>query len=373
MKGFYFINTDIINTRAHTCQILNTVASIDSGLSIDIVAPKYHDVVDFDAIKQRHDLLKAPRVIFLRNFGIRTPKVVTFILFNVPAILFLFSKKIKKEMDFIYIRSSLFLPLVIFAYILRTPVFYETHRKPLSLRERYRDYIISKIATGIIVISTHMREHYLSYKKKILVVHDAVSLQRFAVTIGKNEARKKLGFSLDKNICLYTGTVSKLKGVDYVFEVARILPEILFILVGQISSEFVYANLPSNVRMLGRKEQKELPMILQVADVLLLPHPKSEYSQSPMKLFEYMASGRPIVASKLPSILEVLNDRNAVLVEAESATALASGIKKLFNDECFSKLISEIAQDDVKRYTWEIRGDKIAGFIKKIILFKNKK
>ena len=364
MKGFYFINTDIANTRAHTCQMLNTISSIDATLAIDFVAPKYNGEIDLDIIKLRHDVPKTPRGVLLKNFGISNPSAIAFAVFNIPAIWFLFIRKIKKEVSFIYIRSSLFLPLIIFAYILGIEVFYETHRKPISSSERRRDYIISKIATGIIVISTHMREHYLLYNKNILVVHDAVSLKRFTLNIDKNEARQKLDFPLNKKICVYTGTVSRLKGLNYVFDTANILPEVMFILVGQISPEFNNINLPQNMRLLGKKEQKELPLILQAADVLLLPHPKGEYSQSPMKLFEYMASGRPIVASKLPSIVEVLNDRNAVLVEAESAVALASGINKLTDDPNFSKAISERAYNDVKDYTWDVRGNKIAKFIK---------
>ena len=370
MKGFYFINTDIANTRAHTCQMLNTVESIDVNLSLDVVTPKYHKEVDFEAIRQRHGLLKTPRAVLLRNFGVNNSGIIAFALFNIPASLFLLNKKIKKEVNFIYIRSSFLLPLVIFAYILRIPVFYETHRKPLSKSEQRRDYLISKVSKGIIVISKHMREHYLPYKKKILVVHDAASLKRFTLDVDKNEARKKLDLPLDKKICIYTGTVSKLKGLDYVFDTARTLPEVLFILVGQVSPEFKGIDLPLNVRLLGKKDQKELPLMLQTADILLLPHPKGEYSQSPMKLFEYMASQVPIVASRLPSITEVLNDTNSVLVEPEDVQALASGIERVVNDINLSKNIAQKAYNDVQDYTWGKRGNKIAKFINTIMLNK---
>ena len=360
MKGFYFINTDIRNTRAHTCQTLNTTVAINNSLSVDIVAPKYHDELNLEIVKQRHGILITPSMVFLRNFGVGKPGVVAFALFNIPTALFLFIRKIKKEVDFIYIRSSLFLPLVVFAYMFRIPVFFETHRKPLSLSERRRDYIISKIATGIIVISDYMREHYLPYKKRILVAHDAVSLQRFTVTTDKNKAREKLGLELGKNICVYTGTVSKLKGLDNVFATAKVL----FLIVGQVSPEFTDVNLPPNVRLLGKKEQRELPLIIQAADVLLLPHPKGEYSQSPMKLFEYMASGRPIVASNLPSISEILDNKNSVLVEAGDKEALAFGIKKVLENKDFSNAIAKKAYEDVKNHTWESRGTVISEFIK---------
>lgn len=366
MKGFYFVNTDIDNTRAHTCQILNTALFIDKNLSIKIVAPKYHNQIDFKTIKERHSLPFVPKIKTLKNFGIKKPNILSFISFNLPAILFLFIKKLKKEVDFIYIRSSFFLLTAIFAYMIGVRIFYETHRKPVSFSEKVRDYFISKMSFGIVVISEYVKKYYLKYNKKILVIHDAVSLKRFDNKIDKKEAREKLGTDLNKKVCVYTGTISKLKGADYIFETARILQDVIFILVGQISSEFDINKLSKNIILFGKKEQKELPIILCSADVLLLPHPKNEYSQSPLKLFEYMASGVPIVASKLPSICEILNDKNAVLVEAENTKALAEGIRKVFDDKSNSEFIAKQALTDVQEYTWEKRGKKIADFIKNI-------
>ncbi|MEK7138174.1 MAG: glycosyltransferase family 4 protein [Patescibacteria group bacterium] len=219
------------------------------------------------------------------------------------------------------------------------------------------------MSTGIVIISNYMKEHYVPYKKKILVAHDAVSLERFAGTIDKVKTRAKLGFGLAEKICVYAGTISQLKGINYVLTAARILPEVSFVLIGPVSSEFTHRVLLSNVKFFGRVEQKDLPGILQSADVLLLPHPRGEYSQSPMKLFEYMASGVPIVASRLPSISEVLNDKNAVLVEPESGRALVDGIKKILDDTHHSQALAKKAYDDVQNYTWKKRGLAISEFI----------
>lgn len=364
MIGYYFHNMDVRSIRAHVCQILHTAISIDSEISISMVLPKYHRKIDFNIIKRSHGLSELPKFVFLHNFCIQKLGILAFSLFNLPTALFLLRTRLKKEVSFLYFRSSYFVPLAILARILNIPFFYEIHRTPISWSERCRDYIMSTLATGIIVISHYMRQHYLSYKKKILVVHDAVSLKRFVVTINREEARQSLGLASDENICVYAGTVSKLKGIEHVISAARILPEVLFLLVGFVSREFVGANLPSNVKLIGRVEQEILPHILRAANVLLLPHPKSEYSQSPMKLFEYMASGVPIVASRLPSISEVLNDKNAVLVEAENGKILAQGIKSVMTDIQLSQTLARQASNDVKNYTWEKRGIAIAEFIK---------
>ena len=101
MKGFYFINTDIANTRAHTCQMLNTISSIDTTLAMDFVAPKYKSDVDLSIVQLRHGVPKTPRGVLLKNFGISNPSIIAFALFNISAILFLLVSKINKEVNFI--------------------------------------------------------------------------------------------------------------------------------------------------------------------------------------------------------------------------------------------------------------------------------
>ena len=84
-----------------------------------------------------------------------------------------------------------------------------------------------------------------------------------------------------------------------------------------------------------------------------------------MKLFEYMAAGRAIIASNLPSIREILeSERNAVLVEPDEPRLLAEGIKRIISDPALYKRISDEAYKDSKLYTWLNRAHSIVSFIK---------
>jgi glycosyltransferase involved in cell wall biosynthesis len=365
MKGYYFINTDVTNTRAHTIQILNTLSATATHVPIELVAPRYHQNIDIEGLKGRHDLTTLPRINLIYNFGFKSPGSVSFLLFNLSSFFFLLARI--GEVSFIYLRSTYFLPMALFARLAGIPCFYETHRIPLTPGEKWRDDLMSRLSSGFVLISDHVRKYYEQYGKTALVVHDAVHLERFTTSVDKEKIRNELGLAPTDKICTYTGTVSRLKGVDYLIEAAKLLPETIFLLIGPVRDEFDISLWPKNVRALGYKEQKDLPGFLKISDVLVIPHPDSEYSQSPMKLFEYMASGVPVVSTRLESLIEILNAENAVLVEPNNAESLADGIKLTLGDKNKSDTISKRAFEDVQEYTWEKRGQKIAEFINKLV------
>jgi glycosyltransferase involved in cell wall biosynthesis len=102
---------------------------------------------------------------------------------------------------------------------------------------------------------------------------------------------------------------------------------------------------------------------LREANVLVLPNPASAISSeftSPLKLFEYMAAGRPIVAADLPSIREVLTDeRNALLVPPGNPTALTAAIVRLKDDRDLGLRLAAQAAEDVREYTWARRAERL--------------
>src|SRR3989344_4614343 len=119
----------------------------------------------------------------------------------------------------------------------------------------------------------------------------------------------------------------------------------------------------------GHYFHQDIPYILKTADCLILTGNKSEIISakytSPLKMFEYMASGCPIVAQDLPSFGEVLNENNSVLAKAGDAEDLANKIAWVFNDKN-RELVEKIANQalkDVQNYTWEKRAKKIIDFL----------
>lgn len=85
---------------------------------------------------------------------------------------------------------------------------------------------------------------------------------------------------------------------------------------------------------------------------------------SPLKMFEYMGGGRPIVAADLPSIKEALNNGNAIMVKPDNPGDLARGIKTVLDNNDLAEKTSVQAFKDVEKYTWERRVENILDFIK---------
>ena len=99
--------------------------------------------------------------------------------------------------------------------------------------------------------------------------------------------------------------------------------------------------------------------------IILFPNrPHYAFYASPLKLFEYMASGRPIIASDLPALREILNDKNALFFEPGNADDLARAIKMLKQSQALGYHLSQQALSDVKEYTWDKRALKILDFIR---------
>lgn len=230
-----------------------------------------------------------------------------------------------------------------------------------------REAAVWRSAEGYVTITTGLRhtlEARFGMRPRIAVVPDGVRLppaRRFEFPSAATET-----------IVGYAGHLYPWKGVDVLLEALARTRGISALIIGGHDAEGDRARLESlaarlgvteRVTFTGHVEPSRVPGLLQRATILALPNPvsaASTYFTSPLKLFEYMAAGRAIVASDLPAIREVLqHERNALLVLPGDPTAMARTIERLAADRDLARRLAEQAFNDVADYSWARRAARL--------------
>lgn len=175
---------------------------------------------------------------------------------------------------------------------------------------------------------------------------------------------------------IYTGQLFPWKGVEILIRALSHLPGERVVIAGgsgesldrlkRIAGDL---HVDGRVEFLGTVPHAQVKKFLEEARVAVLPNLPGGVSMftSPLKLFEYMAAGVPVVASDLPSLREVLRDgENAVLVTPGDPVALAAGIRRILDDEDFGARIALQARKEAAGYTWESRAARILEVLERV-------
>jgi glycosyltransferase involved in cell wall biosynthesis len=181
-------------------------------------------------------------------------------------------------------------------------------------------------------------------------------------------------------VAAYAGHLYAWKGVDLLLEALALLPGVQGLVVGGHDAEPDLERVKQlagklgmidRVTFTGLVEPSQVAGYLAQASVLVLPNPASAISTrftSPLKLFEYMAAGRAIVASNLPSIREVLkDDETALLVEPGSAPAFAEAIRVLTTDRVRADRLARAAFAEAANYTWQRRAERLEALFREVV------
>lgn len=239
----------------------------------------------------------------------------------------------------------------------------------------WKDRLICRRSDAVIALTSLLRDDLASARGcdagKIAVCPDAVDLNAYAIKISRDQARGKLSLPADRKVAVYAGSFQDWKGTDILIGAAGRLPEnYLAVLVGLKSGDRrnpELSRIPANVRVVERQAASVVALYYAAADVLVLPNKRgnanSERYTSPLKLFEYMAARRPIVASDLPSIREIINESNGILVGPGDPAGLAAGITRAAEDAFLARSLADRAWAAVQDHTWDKRAGKILEFI----------
>jgi glycosyltransferase involved in cell wall biosynthesis len=181
-------------------------------------------------------------------------------------------------------------------------------------------------------------------------------------------------------IVAYAGHLYAWKGVDVLLEALALVPAVRGLIVGGHEAEPDLGRVKELAERLGISARMtftglvapaRVPDLLRSAAILALPNPASAISNrftSPLKLFEYMAAGRAIVASDLPSVREVLHDGvDALLVPPGDAPALAEAVRRLVAEPALAEQLARRAAEAAPGYSWSRRAERLEALFAQVI------
>jgi glycosyltransferase involved in cell wall biosynthesis len=261
--------------------------------------------------------------------------------------------------------------------IFRKPVVVESHaihRNPLT-RRLIALALNRPSVRGLVVISEQLKEDYQEHlpravHHKIFVAHDGASQS--------SKHRESYALRRRRPTIGYAGSLYAGKGLEIIAAVATQMEHVDFVIAGgsQKEIETWKLNCPPNIIFIGQQPHAEIEKLILDFDICLLPNqPRVSLEgnrgdigrwTSPLKLFEYMALGSPIVASDLPVLREVLTaDVDAILVNPLRPSAWVEAINKLLQDESLRARMGKAARRKLEdSFSWEVRAKEILKFIR---------
>lgn len=368
MNIFYIANVRIPTYRAHGVQIAKMCEEFARlGNVVTLVVPlKRHTI---DASPDPFEVYGLERIFTIGHIPaldlLGTTRRFGRVFFWIDLVSFLLGLWIRRgevRNSVVYVRD----PLLAIPFIGKgNTIVMEVHEVP----ERKRIFLhLLKKANKVVVLTTPAKEDLISYgisENSILVAADGVDVKQFTPTESKHVARTRLGLPVDMPIVFYIGRLDGWKGVDTLLKASLLFDaSVKLAIIGGDADEIakLSAQYP-NVYFLGNRPYAELKNNQQAADVLVLPntarHITSARYTSPLKLFAYMTSGVPIIASDLPSLRDVLDESVAMLVAPDDAQALAYGIQSTLANKEQGMVRARAARERVQEYSWEQRAKMI--------------
>ena len=377
-KIYYVANARMPNDKAHAIQIAKMCeALVEYGHKLELIVPNRcgageGSMQDFYNLRVPVRITRLPVIDLYRRGPVGF--FVSSMMFMCSYVVYLLWKKITAS-GIIYtvdMDSFSFFALP----FLGMPVFTEMHTPK---RKSFITRVFFHFTSGVIATNTLIKENiattFKASKKKFTVEPNGIDVEQFQDSKSKSESRDILKLPLDKKIVLYVGRFYQWKGLEIIPEAVKELPEdICVYMLGGTKEEFQRIvpkeSIPENLIFVGVRNYTEIPTWLSAADVLLVlgtKHNEDSYRYtSPMKIFEYMVSGRPIIASNTPAVMEVLSKDEAIFYEPDDAKSLQ---KEMLYASSHMKDVHKLAQSaktKADEFSWSNRAKRVTDFIHKI-------
>ena len=294
----------------------------------------------------------------------------------------------RRPLDFIISRN------LYGAYFLRRlareKLIFETHQLETGFRRYMQRKIIQTFDVTTVAISKELRriivEYYRAEPHKVIVLPDAAPAGIHRLSQGQRRAmRLSLLTGVDLKyyslVVGYFGHLYNGRGLEIVQALAQRHPDIAFFVYGGNEEQIALLkrqNNFSNLKVMGHIDPGHVLKIMGIMDVLLMPYQETVSIggkrnedtvrwMSPMKMFEYMAVGVPIIASRLPVLEEVLRDgHNCLMAVPDDPNDWSACLDRLYNDSEIAERLASIAHTEyLSEYNWISRAKKMLRLVTK--------
>jgi len=388
----YVTMSRIPGERAHSIQIARMCSALqEMGSNVILISPKrgdkftrkakMRDVMKYYGLKTPFTHFKVP-VIGIFNENVKIENLSWFImawtLASFTLALNMALKFFLRKNVYIYVREPLlFITLTVGGWLMKPKIIYEIHELPASQKDSPRFFWSLMKRSHLIIciaqaLSDLVRSHLDKGKERVFTLHDAVDDEIFKIEYSCPEDLASI--KKKYRIIMYTGHLDKWKRPEFLIDMMKYVVErdVALVFVGgkeeDISRlrQYVAVNgLNGKVFFLGWRAPAQVPRYLAFADVLVHYSPPGK-ALSPLKIFEYMLSGRPIAAPRAPGVEEVLKDGiNAFLFDPLDPADAARKVMLLLRDkELSEKLASNAKNIALSKYTYRARARTLLELLK---------
>ena len=379
MKLLYIVNARIPTEKAHGYQICKMCEEFSSaGVEVELWVPTRENLIKKNVFEY-YNLKRNFKISYIKSFDfIKYDKLLlkkSVYLQSLWFFLKLVFKKLDKKIQ-VYTRN----PELAWFFGKKNPVVFDAHNWPMNKIRLYRFFLkkVDKIVCNSRGTEKKYNEHGFV---NTVSVPNGVDLSEFKSEIDVLKLRKELNLPQNKKIVMYIGHLYKWKGVDSIVGAAELMranKDVLFVVVGGTKedikkyNEIIKNKNFKNIIFLGHKNKIYIPKFLQAVDVLLLPNsPISAESvnyTSPIKMFEYMLAGIPVVTSDFALFKEIIeNDNCGICVNPLDPKEIALAINRLLGAEKEAEEMGNNGNRMVKeKYNWSIEEKKLFNVYKKI-------
>lgn len=372
MKIYYVANVRWPTSRAHGIQLAKmSEALMEEGVDLTLIVPNRGegDPQTFYGLRQPIPVIRIPN-LNLGNSALGFN--LSALWFAAASFLFLALKRPVKD-SIIYTIDLDQFSFFLLPFLGR-PVFVEVHgSKKLSF---FSKIFFSKIS-GVFAVSEGVKSNLIkSFNlslEKIIVCPNGIDFQMFENLPAAETIRQKLNFPKGP-VFLYVGRFYSWKGLEVLPAAAEKVGEkASIVLVGGSATEFSRITgekkLPANLIFAGIQPFSEIPLWLNAADFLLVTATKKdEYSYhetSPMKLFEYLATGKLIIAAKTPAIGNVVSAEEVIFYEPDDVVDLIKQMNFVLDNQNVCDAKAQRALAKAKEFSWQKRAERVLALMSK--------